>query len=87
MQINGLTWVSSHLFFVYLQRTRCVLYKRTKSKAIAHSLPLESGKFKLTVDDEHNAQVIDILPSSGVIISSAWAMLSYMVRQSRAEVA
>ena len=58
MQINGLTWVSSHLFFVYLRRTRCVLYKRTKSKAIAHSLPLESGKFKLTVDDEHVARAL-----------------------------
>ena len=58
MQINGLTWVSSHLFFVYLRRTRCVLYKRTKSKAIAHSLPLESGKFKLTVDNEHVARAL-----------------------------
>ena len=35
MQINDLLQVSSHLFFVYLQRTRCVLYERTKSKAFA----------------------------------------------------
>jgi len=78
--------VFSFIFRIFAAH-EVILYKRTKSKAIAHSLPLESGKFKLTVDDEHNAQVIDILPSSGVIISSAWAMLSYMVRQSRAEVA
>ena len=60
-QINVNKWPGMGVFsfiFVHLQRTRCVLYKRTRSKAIAHSLPLESGKFKLTVDDEHVARAL-----------------------------
>lgn len=51
---NGL----SQIFFVSLPRMRCALYERTESKAIAHSLPLESGKFELTVDDEHVARAL-----------------------------
>lgn len=50
--------VNLPFFFVYLLRTRCVLCKRTKSKAIAHSLPLESGKFKLTVGNELVARAL-----------------------------
>lgn len=46
------------VFFVFLLRMRCALHERTESKAIAHSLPLESGKFELTVDDEHVARAL-----------------------------